>query len=143
MIKYHLHCPQGHEFDAWFSDSDAFEEQRNAGLIDCPGCGSTEVEKTLMAPSIAPGRASGKPAQMFRPDPREAKLRAMMQQLRDHVVANADYVGDKFAEEARRIHYEEAENRGIYGEAAPEEARELIEEGIPVHPLPVIPDEQN
>lgn len=143
MIKYQLHCEQDHAFDAWFRDSAAFDTQRKRGMVACPRCGSDKVEKSLMAPAIPSRRRREKKAQVFNADPREAKLRSMLRELREHVVSNADYVGDQFAQEARRIHHGEAESRGIYGEAAPDEARDLIDEGIVVHPLPNLPEDQN
>jgi hypothetical protein len=147
MIRYDLICDQGHEFDSWFRDSAAFDKQAKKRLIACPACESTKISKQLMAPGI-PAKSNTKPevpAKVFAgtPDPRQAMLMKMMRELRKHVETNADYVGDRFAEEARRIHYNEAEQRGIYGEATREDADALIEEGIEVHPLPVLPEDGN
>ena len=146
MIRYDLKCEAGHGFDGWFSGSAAFDEQAGRGLVACPTCGSTRVEKALMTPAV-PVRTNRRSAaaKVFTPapDPRAAELLALMRKLREHVESTADYVGDRFAEEARRIHYEEVEARGIYGEATAEEARDLIDEGIEVAPLPRLPEDGN
>jgi hypothetical protein len=147
MIRYDLQCDQGHAFDSWFRDSAAFDKQAKKRLIACPTCDSTKISKQLMAPGI-PTKSNAKPelpAKVFAgtPDPRQAMLMKMMRELRKHVETNADYVGDRFAEEARRIHYKETEQRGIYGEASREDADALIEEGIEVHPLPILPEDGN
>lgn len=136
MIRYDLQCAKGHVFDGWFRDSKAFDAQAKKGVIACPACGSTRVEKQLMTPGI-PAKSNSKP------DPRVAELMARMRQMRAKVEAEADYVGERFAEEARRMHYEEAEMRAIYGEATFDEAKALLEEGIPVAPLPVLPEDSN
>ena len=146
MIRYDLICGEGHSFDGWFSNSGSFDEQAEAGLVSCPTCGSNAVEKQLMTPGIpikGNRRSEAKQPVFTGTDPRQAMLLKMMRELRQSVEANADYVGDKFAEEARRIHYEEAEKRGIYGEATIEEAKSLVEEGIEVHPLPKLPEDTN
>jgi hypothetical protein len=147
MIRYDLQCDHGHEFDSWFRDSAAFDKQVKRRLIACPACESTQISKQLMAPGI-PTKSNAKPeapAKVFAgtPDPRQVMLMKMMRELRKHVETNADYVGDRFAEEARRIHYNETEQRGIYGEATRDDADALIEEGIEVHPLPVLPEDGN
>lgn len=137
MIRYALVCDREHEFDGWFASSDGFDAQVAAGEVLCPHCGSPNVTKALMAPNIAKGMARAGEAQ-----PQAAfaeKMSMMMLALKKHVEENCDYVGDAFAEEARRIHYGETEHRDIYGEATPDEARELIEEGVEVAPLPVVP----
>ncbi|MGN7870359.1 DUF1178 family protein [Paracoccus sp. 22332] len=129
MIRYALRCDQGHDFDGWFRSSDAFETTRAAGHVACTHCGSAKVEKTLMAPSVAvrPSEPALGPA--------EAALRALRQQ----VEANSDYVGLKFVDEARAMHEGRAPSRAIHGEAKIEDARKLIEDGVPVAPLPFIP----
>ncbi len=142
MIRYALSCAGNHGFEAWFRSSEDFDEQLEAGVVICPHCGSGDVSKALMTPGLT-GAAAKFPTFAPGADPVSKELIRSMRRLRDHVRENADYVGEKFAEEARRIHYEEAEPRGIYGEATREEARELGEEGIDVHPLPVLPDDQN
>jgi hypothetical protein len=137
MIRYSLICDREHEFDGWFASSDGFDAQVAAEEVLCPHCGSPNVSKALMAPNIARGKAlsaDASPQADF-----AEKLSMMMLALKKHVEENCDYVGDAFAEEARRIHYGEAEHRDIYGEATLDEARELIEEGVEVAPLPVMP----
>lgn len=147
MIRYDLVCSSDHEFDSWFRDAAAFDKALAAGALSCPVCGDAHIRKALMAPAVATARKREARAEaavkLAAPDPRQAALRDMLKQVRQHVEANADYVGDRFAEEARKIHYEEAEPRGIYGEASPEEARALVEEGIEFHPLPNLPEEGN
>ncbi|MTD99278.1 DUF1178 family protein [Paracoccus sp. YIM 132242] len=130
MIRYALRCDQGHDFDGWFRSSDAFETTRAAGHVACTRCGSVTVEKSLMAPAV-PAAKQHEPAM----NPVEAALQALRQQ----VEANSDYVGLKFADEARAIHEGRAPTRAIHGEAKLEEARKLIEDGVPVAPLPFIP----
>lgn len=148
MIHYDLRCDQGHEFDAWFADSAAFDEQLAVGLVACPHCGSEKVDKQIMAPGI-PVRANRKPDETRHAmvaggaDPRLAEALNVMREMRREVEANADYVGDGFAKEARAIHYKEKDHRRIYGEATTEEAKALIEEGIEVHPLPRLPEDGN
>jgi hypothetical protein len=147
MIRYDLVCADGHEFDGWFRDSSAYDAAERLGEVVCTRCGSAKVEKQLMAPGI-PARAnrnSEAPAPMAGGvmDPRAAAMLKMMREVRSHVQANAEYVGLRFAEEARKIHYEESAARGIYGEASPREARALVEEGIEVHPLPRLPEDGN
>ena len=143
MINYSLHCENGHEFDGWFRDSAAFDEQAAAGVIACPSCGSVKVQKALMAPAVATDKKGGDAVSTLMPGGEDTEARDMLRKLREHVIANADDVGDKFAEEARRIHYKEAEERGIYGTATPDETRELRDAGIDVHPLPSLPDDKN
>lgn len=140
MIRYSLICERDHEFDGWFSSSDGYEEQAAAGEVACPQCGSTRVSKALMAPNVARGvakRSGGAPANEM-----VERMSMVMLALKQHVEENCDYVGDTFAEEARRIHYGETEHRDIYGEATLDEARELIEEGVTVAPLPIRPTRQ-
>lgn len=156
MIKYALHCEKAHAFESWFPSSDSYEAQRKGGFVACPVCGSTRVDKALMAPQVArkdrrdaPAPVPGPPVPTPVPgpvakvSPLEQELRAKIRELREHVVKNADPVGDRFAEEARKIHYGETEHRSIYGQATPEEAHELAEEGIEFHALPVLPDDRN
>jgi hypothetical protein len=151
MIRYALACDQAHEFESWFPSSDAYDAQRKRGLLACPVCGSEKVEKQIMAPRLARTDPAPAPAVPEAPAPqpmaliseKERELRAMLKALREHVQKNADHVGNRFPEEARRMHYGEIEHRSIYGEATPIEARELIEEGIEIHPLPIIADERN
>ena len=148
MIHYDLICDSGHEFDGWFSSSAAFDEQTRSGLVTCVHCGSDKVEKQLMAPGIPVkgnrrGETAEKPVLASTFDPRQQKIMQAMRELRRAVEENSEYVGDKFAEEARKIHYEEAEKRGIYGETTPRDAKALVEEGIEIHPLPDLPEDGN
>ncbi|MGL6181534.1 MAG: DUF1178 family protein [Aestuariivirga sp.] len=147
MIRYDLICDKGHEFDGWFRDSATYDKQARRGFVACSVCGSSKVEKQLMAPGI-PAKSNRKdevPQRMVTGpvDPRVAMMMKMMREMRRHVEENADYVGDKFAEEARKIHFAETEARGIYGEATADEATALIEEGIEVFPLPRLPEDGN
>jgi hypothetical protein len=146
MIHYDLICKNGHGFDGWFSNSVAYDEQRKSGSIACPVCSTSEIDKQLMTPGI--GRKSNQKSETRNPmvaasDPRMKKLIQKMREFKEYVENTADYVGDRFADEARRIHYKEAEERGIYGETTAEDARALVEEGIEVHPLPLLPEDQN
>jgi hypothetical protein len=147
MIRYDLICDKGHEFDGWFRDSEAFEKQIKRHLVSCTNCGSEDVTKQLMSPGI-PAKSNRKddtPQKMLAGtvDTRTQRLMQMMREVRKNVEENAEYVGDRFVDEARRIHYAESEKRGIYGEAKPEDAKALIEEGIEVHPLPRLPEDSN
>jgi hypothetical protein len=141
MILYSLRCDSEHEFESWFKDSAAYERQATRALVACPHCGSHKVEKAIMAPRVARGAAvpaSAPPAKSVSPDPKAAQLRRALLELRRQVEDNCDYVGPRFAEEARRIHYGEADARGIYGESTREEAEALAEEGVEVASLPWI-----
>jgi hypothetical protein len=161
MIRYTLRCERGHTFESWFQDSAAYDSQVKRKLVSCPACDSVKIEKAIMAPRIAskkgreraepgpaPAPATEAPAA---PTPgatpllmaQERDLRAKIKELRDHIVKNADNVGEKFSNEARKMHYGEIEHRPIYGEASPEEAKSLIDEGVEVSPLPVLPDDRN
>jgi hypothetical protein len=141
MIKFSLSCPDAHVFEAWFSNSDSFEAQKGRGDISCPVCGSADVEKALMAPSVVTARK--RESVRVAAHVAEADMQEVVRKLRKHLTENAENVGDRFAEEARRIHYDEAEKRGIYGEATSEEVHALVEEGIEFHPLPRLPEDQN
>jgi hypothetical protein len=164
MIRYALVCDQRHEFESWFKNSAAFDKQVAQKLVTCPHCGSTKVEKAIMAPRLSrskraietppapppaaeaaptPPAAEGTKAPVAMISPQEQELRKKLKELRDHLTKNADYVGPKFPEEARKMHYGEIERRSIYGEASPEDAEQLHEEGIEFHALPVLPDERN
>lgn len=127
MIRYALKCGAGHDFESWFKSADAYETLRKAGQVACPDCGSLQVAKGLMAPNVAKGAA------------READRAAALAELKRKVEANSDYVGVNFVAEARAMHAGERPERSIYGEARPDEAIALIEEGIPVAPLPFLP----
>ena len=170
MIRYTLVCERKHDFESWFQNSAAFDKQTSRRLVTCPICGSSKVEKAIMAPSLArkdksrPALVSEQPpatseqpsaepgaAPQSTPEkapvaimsPQEREFRSKLKELRDHLTKNADYVGQKFPEEARKMHYGEIEHRSIYGEAAPDEAKALIEEGVDVLPLPVLPEDRN
>ena len=129
MIRYTLRCEHGHEFESWFQSSSAYESQVKRKLVTCPQCGSAKVEKAIMAPAVSGTKK--RPATVD-----QAQLRQFATGLRKYVQENADYVGPNFPEEARKIHYGETAERHIYGEATHQEARELIEEGVDVAPLP-------
>jgi len=153
MIHYNLRCERGHGFESWFQSSAAYESQEKRKLVNCPVCGSARVERAIMAPQIvskkgrevAPAAASDVAAPASTPlmMAQERELRAKLKELRDHIVKNADNVGERFPVEARKMHYGDIEHRPIYGEASPDEARSLIEEGVEVSPLPVLPDDRN
>ncbi len=160
MIHYNLRCERGHAFESWFQSSAAYESQEKRKLVNCPVCGSAKVERAIMAPRIVSkkGRDKAEPAPVAAapadsaapaatPTPllmaQERELRAKLKELRDHIVKNADNVGERFPNEARKMHYGDIEHRPIYGEASPDEARALIEEGVEVSPLPVLPDDRN
>ena len=139
MIKYQLQCENDHEFAGWFQSGDAFDNQVKRKLVDCPTCGSTKVHKALMAPSVSTSRKKTE----ITSTAAKAEIVKAMREVRKKVEENAEYVGPRFAEEARRIHYKETEEKGIYGEASLSEARELADEGIDFLPLPVLPEDQN
>ncbi|HEY5829662.1 MAG: DUF1178 family protein [Hyphomicrobiaceae bacterium] len=163
MIRYRLKCKKGHEFEAWFASSDAFDKQEKRDLLSCPNCGTSKVSKALMAPRISKrkGRAAAKapddesmPEALERPvrEPTRPEtqrvaahreLAAAMRKLRAEVEAKSEYVGPRFSEEARKIHYEEVPARGIHGEATADEAKALREEGIEFFPLPPLPEDRN
>lgn len=138
MILYQLRCADGHQFEAWFRDSLAFDSQNASGHVECPYCGGTHVRKAPMAPHLARGRNSDSASEARAREVAEQILRAVSN-LRRHVEDNCDYVGDKFAEEARDIHYGETEERPIYGEASDDEVQDLAEEGVEFHRLPGLP----
>lgn len=149
MIRYDLVCEKEHSFDSWFSDSDAFDTQARRGFVTCPQCGSANVRKALMAP-----RVSGTRKQNELPEPvpqsgvavtspKDRELRALLRAMHEHVKNNADDVGEKFAEEARKMHYGETGQRAIYGQANVEDAKAMHEEGIEFHALPALPDDRN
>jgi hypothetical protein len=160
MILYRLKCKKGHEFEAWFASGAAFDKQEKRGLLSCPNCGTSRVGKALMAPNVVKRGKTKAPARREEPvaeaptPPVPAKpemqrvaahseLAAAMRKLRAEVEAKSEYVGPRFSEEARKIHYEEVPARGIHGEATADEAKALREEGIEFYPLPVLPEDQN
>ena len=133
MIKYSLLCDRDHEFEGWFRDSADYDAQSQSGLLECPVCASADIRKAVMAPAVAGTRKSGG-------SPRKAaflnEMAAAAARARDYVEKNFDYVGEKFPEEARKIHYGETDPRGIYGEATGREVKELVDEGVSVSPMP-------
>jgi hypothetical protein len=150
MIRYALICGNGHSFESWFRNSAAFDKQARRELVSCPVCGSAKVEKEIMSPRLSGSRKreeaappSGEKTPVAIMSPREREFRTKLRELREHLTKNADNVGQRFPEEARKMHYGEIDHRSIYGEASPEEAKKLHEEGIEFHPLPVLPDERN
>jgi hypothetical protein len=160
MIHYNLRCERGHAFESWFQSSSAYESQEKRKLVNCPACGSAKVERAIMAPQVvskksrdrkepAPAPVAATSTEVTAPAStpllmaQERELRVKLKELRDHIVKNADNVGERFPNEARKMHYGDIEHRPIYGEASPDEARALIDEGVEVSPLPVLPDDRN
>lgn len=141
MISFRLSCEKDHVFDAWFRNSDDFEKQVKRGLVECPHCGSHNVSKALMAPAVA--TSGEKEAMSFVRGDEQKKAMAKMAELARTVRENAEDVGTRFAEEARKIHYGETDPRGIYGKATADEAKNLAEEGVDFFPLPPLPEEHN
>jgi hypothetical protein len=141
VIRFSLHCDQAHEFEGWFRDNADYDTQSKRGFVECPACGSKKVSKALMAPAVSTGRKREKMALVANAE--QKRMMAELKQLAEKMRENSDYVGDKFAEEARKIHFGETEARGIYGEATPDEARDLIEDGVEFMPMPVFPDDRN
>lgn len=142
MIRYSLSCEQAHEFEGWFSGSTDFENQLSRGLISCPVCNSQSVSKMLMAPSVSTARKKDA-IRTLAMDTAQKEAFTKIKETLANIRANAEDVGDKFPEEARKIHYGEAEERGIIGQASLQEAKALLEEGIEVAALPVLPDDVN
>lgn len=159
MIRFSLHCKNGHEFETWFGSNSDYSKQKQDGLLSCPHCGSGDVEKSLMAPNVSsskhrgktiaaseggePGAASVPAAQLSNLSEAQTKLLPAMRELRNKLLEGAENVGEKFSEEARKIHYGETKARSIYGNANLEEAAKLSEEGIDFLPLPVLPEDKN
>ncbi len=151
MIVFDLQCRKGHGFEAWFQDTARYDTQVAAGEVSCPTCGTTKVEKALMAPVVSgakkksdSGRRDVKAAKQAAAETAEAaKLRRALGEMRDTIEKNFDYVGGAFPEEARKIHYGEAESRNIYGETSEEEAKALDEEGVGVQRVPWLPRENS
>jgi hypothetical protein len=169
MICYTLACTNGHRFESWFANSAAYDKQRKRSLVCCPVCDDTKVEKAIMSPRLAgtskrsraaapaseapasdatasvalPAGTAEAKAPVAMMSPQEQEFRHKLKELREHLTKNADYVGQKFPEEARKMHYGEVDHRSIYGEASLQDAKDLHEEGIDVHPLPALPDERN
>lgn len=157
MIHYALICDNAHEFESWFADSASFEGLAARGLVSCPVCGSAKVERAVMAPAVArtdrgerqPDAApavtppAAAPAPVALMTDKEIALRAMVTALHEHVAQTAEHVGERFADEALKIHHGETESRPIYGEATADDARMLHEEGVEFLPLPRLPGARN
>jgi hypothetical protein len=153
MIHYQLRCGQAHGFDGWFKDSATFEKQARLGLIECPECGGTDVDRALMAPAVSTREnlplleKPAEPRAEVLPPERgvtaggrvPAQVQAMLQRLRSEIEKHCDYVGGGFADEARKMHRGESEHRAIYGETTPEQAESLAEEGIEIAAIPWVP----
>lgn len=152
MIRYALRCECGHSFESWFQSSSAYESQRKRHLVTCPVCDSAKVEKAIMAPRLA-AKSTKAVAEPVAPNPETAsplmmspeaqEIATKLRELRAHVENNAENVGRRFPNEARKIHYGDSEHRAIYGQATADETRSLLEEGVEVMPLPLLPDERN
>jgi hypothetical protein len=171
MIRYALICDKGHEFESWFADSAAYDRQAKHHLVACPLCNSSKVEKAIMAPRVITAKKRKTPNIKISTTPEspakespvntqmsvnaetrtpvamissaEQEFRAKLKEVRDHIIKNADNVGTKFPEEARKMHYGEIEQRSIYGVASAKDVKELADEGIPFQPLPILPDDRN
>lgn len=141
MIRFSLRCDGDHAFDAWFRNNEDFERQTDRRLVECPHCGSSSVQKALMAPSVSTGRKREQIALAMGEE--QKRVLTQLKELAEKVKREADDVGDRFAEEARKIHFGETEARGIYGQATPDEARALIEDGVEFLPIPIFPDDRN
>jgi len=150
MIHYDLHCSAEHAFDGWFKDSAAFDRLAKRGMLECPHCGDTKVERALMRPAVPKKGGTTLPVPVAAPQPptppepvaagpMPAHLRVMLQRMRAEVEKHCDYVGPRFAEEARKMHRGESDKRGIYGETSPEQAEALAEEGIEISRIPWVP----
>ena len=153
MIRYNLRCEKGHAFESWFQSSAAYESQEKRRLVSCPACGSVKVERAIMAPQIVSkkGREAAPPAAPAPAAPAEVTassestplLMAQERELREFVKSNAEDVGQRFPAEARKMHYGEIKHRPIYGEATPDDAKSLVDEGVDVMPMPVLPEDRN
>ena len=160
MIKYALICEADHEFESWFPDSASYDKQAKRGLVTCPVCDSAKISKAIMAPNVARKDkdrvviaadnddtpsvpAAPAPQNIALLDEQQQQLRGMIRELHEMFVANTDDVGENFPEEARKMHEGETPARSIRGKASFEEARELLEDGIPVLPIPDLPEERN
>lgn len=140
MITFSLHCDKDHQFEGWFSSSADFDRQSENGLVECPMCGSHKIEKALMAPAVAVSREAAQ-AQPLALDPEKREMMSKLREMVQAVRANSEDVGERFPEEARKIHHGETEARGIIGRASSEDAKALIDEGIEIAPLPELPED--
>lgn len=143
MIRYQLICKCKYEFESWFRSSSDFDQQCKRGLLSCPSCGGSDVSKALMAPNVSTSRKKKQISAKKSEAGALEELNTAIRNYRDHITETADYVGDRFATEARKIHYGEEPTRGIYGEAQVSEIKELHEEGVDVMPLPSLPEDKN
>lgn len=143
MIKYSLICEKDHDFEGWFGSSDDYDKQCKRGFVECPSCGSKKVSKALMAPRVSGTKKSGDTAIANIVSKMPEEVVTKIREIKQHIEKNSENVGDKFPEEARKIHYGEAEARGIYGKATIEEAVGLAEEGVGVVPIPDLPEDKN
>lgn len=135
MILFDLRCANGHDFDAWFRDSATFDRQAQEGVISCAICGDTDISKALMTPAVASGPR--------RDEQQAARMLKVLRQVQRHIESNFDHVGRRFPEEARKIHYGEAEKRSIYGQATQAEAKELVDEGVEIGQIPWLPPQDS
>lgn len=142
MIRFSLVCDQDHDFDGWFSSSGDFDTQLNRGLVTCPACNSANVQKSLMAPQVSTSRRR-EAVQVASLEAAKSEALNELRKIRDAITDNAENVGQAFPEEARKIHYGESKARGIYGEATREDVEELLDEGVEIAPLPVLPGDAN
>ena len=142
MIRFDLHCDKDHAFEAWFSSNADFDKQKAQGFISCPKCGSTNVEKALMAPSVSTARKKEASTQLAMNNAQKAAMDQLRQAVKT-IRENSEDVGERFPEEARKIHYGESEERGIIGQAKPDEVKSLVEEGVGIAPLPDLPEDKN
>jgi hypothetical protein len=141
MIRYTLKCADEHEFESWFQSASAYDALQATSQVTCPVCTSSKVEKLLMAPAVRPARAAESAAAVPRPNLAEpsTEIEQAIAAFKAQIEAKSEYVGVNFVTEARKMHLGEAPERSIYGEAKPDEARKLIEDGVPVAPLPFLP----
>ena len=139
-MKFQLECENEHAFEGWFRSNDDYEKQLKSNLLVCPICGSHKVHKSLMAPSVTTGRSKDRVA-LAAGQAAQQQMMAKMMEFAREVKSKADNVGEKFPEEARKIHYGESEARAIYGSASPEDVTELVDEGVEIMPLPDVPEE--
>jgi hypothetical protein len=142
VIKFSLRCDQGHDFEAWFRDSGDFDTQKKRGFLECPSCGSNHVEKALMAPRVTTARKREEVAVAIG-NAAQREIMAKLQEMAREVRKSGEDVGNRFPEEARKIHYGETDARGIYGKATVEEVTGLLEEGVEIMPLPDLPEDMN
>lgn len=143
MIKYSLICEKEHDFEGWFGSSEDYDKQRKRGFVECPQCGSKKISKALMAPGVAGTKKSSDTAITNVVSKVPEEIVTKIREIKQHIEKTSENVGDKFPEEARKIHYGESEARGIYGKASVKEAVELAEEGVNVVPIPDLPEDKN